>query len=162
MIQPGCHYAKKRLVSRIKRAANRAGHNTCRDLSKASGVSKSGIDKIYNLRSYPCFDTLLAISAACNTTVDKLVSGLQQDASFHGQRSVKVEEETTVKPEKPVPEHRQLKKPRTYKCFTCKKTYESKREVRECYASHKQAKPEVKPAKSANSLMEQLAAMAPK
>jgi transcriptional regulator with XRE-family HTH domain len=86
MTQPGCFEALQFLIKRIKQSANRAGIHTVRDMALASGVSRSGIDKIYRLKSYPTFDTLLAMAAACGANVSDWVEGLAQLPESKGQR----------------------------------------------------------------------------
>lgn len=107
MTQPGCVNALVLLVSRIRQSANAAGIHTCRDMALASGVSKSGVDKIYRLRSYPCFDTLLAMANACNTTVHEWTRDLAQDAEAKGKRPEKGNPQLPELPEpepQPMPE----------------------------------------------------------
>ena len=89
MTQPGCKNALIRLVSRIKQSANRAGLSTVRDMALASGVSRSGVDKIYRLQSYPCFDTLLAMAKACGATVHEWTADLEQESDARGKRPEK-------------------------------------------------------------------------
>lgn len=103
MTQPGCKSALILLVSRIKQSANAAGLSTVRDMALASGVSKSGVDKIYRLRSYPCFDTLLAMANACGATVHEWTQGLEQDADSKGQRPEKGNPQWPEQPAKDAP-----------------------------------------------------------
>lgn len=86
MTQPGCENALILLVSRIKQSANAAGVCSVRDMALASGVSKSGVHKIYNLLSYPTFDTLLAMANAVGATVHEWTENLEQEASQRGKR----------------------------------------------------------------------------
>lgn len=113
MTQPGCKTALHVLVSRIKIAANHAGIRSVRAMSKASGVSKSGVDKIYNLKSYPTFDTLLAMAAACDTTVDFWTENLEQRPEAKGQKPEKAPKPEPSKPEpiKPALEPAQAAEP---------------------------------------------------
>ena len=76
-----CDKALRTLVSRIKRDARAAGIQSIREMERAtrmphptlrgSFVSRSGIDKIWHCRSYPTFDTLLAMARACGVTVNQ-------------------------------------------------------------------------------------------
>lgn len=135
--QPYCEEALSILVSRIKRSANQAGISTVRDMALASGVSKSGIDKIYNLKSYPCFDTLLAIANACNCTVLDWMDALIQLPEGKGKRPESRSESTSnpvQRKRKPKGQNRNANG--MYECFKCGKEHKTAKQVNACFNSH--------------------------
>ena len=162
MTQPGCNAALKELVSRIRFSANRAGIHTVRDMAKASGISKSGVDKIYNLRSFPCFDTLLAMANATGNSVHYWTENLHQEAEFKGAKPVK-EEAPKPAPKKRKPKGANKNANGKYECFECGSEYKTVAEVRRCFRGHKTAEkmkqPEATKTAAKPSLMETLEAM---
>ena len=86
--QSGCTSALSVLVKRIENVASAKGIRPVRKLAAATGVSKSGIDKIYQNLAYPTFDTLLAIAKACDTTVTELVQGLEQGSEAEQEQTI--------------------------------------------------------------------------
>ena len=96
MTQPGCKKALKIQVSRMRKDLREAGLTTVRAVAQASGVSKSGVDRIYNLEHFPTLDTLLALANAANTF---LAFWLEPDDDEHLQQILDNDDEQSEQPE---------------------------------------------------------------
>lgn len=74
MTQNGCNKALAIVVTRLRAACRKAGMLSIRDVARKSGVSKSGIDRIWKQEHFPTLDTLLAICNAADVYLQDILT----------------------------------------------------------------------------------------